>query len=140
LVLNNTVINLKPMITTFLFGDRFKANIGVDLTLDVHDKTKFYIYPLAEVKYSMFNDIFIPYVGIRGGLKQNTFKSLTNENEFILPNVALRNEKTPIDFYGGIKGTLSKRISFNAGVSFANVKDKALFVTILYIQLGISLM
>lgn len=129
LVLNNTVINLKPMITTFLFGDRFKANIGVDLTLDVHNKTKFYIYPLAEVKYSMFNDIFIPYVGIRGGLKQNTFKGLTQTNEFILPNVALRNEKTPIDFYGGIKGTLSKNISFNAGISFANVKDKALFVT-----------
>ena len=88
-----------------------------------------YVYPLAEIKYSMFNDIFIPYAGIRGDLKQNSFKAMTTENEFILPNVELRNEKTPIAFYGGIKGTLSRRISFNAGISFANVRDKALFVT-----------
>jgi outer membrane receptor protein involved in Fe transport len=41
----------------------------------------------------------------------------------------MQNEKRPIEFYGGIKGTLSKRISFNAGISFANVRDKALFIT-----------
>ena len=41
----------------------------------------------------------------------------------------MRNEKTPIALYGGIKGTLSKRISFNAGFKFATVRDKALFVT-----------
>lgn len=129
LVLNNTVVNLKPNITTYIFDNRFKANIGVDIVLDAHTKTKMYVYPLAEVKYSMFNDIFIPYAGIRGGLKQNSYKSMTLENEFITPNIELRNEKTPIAFYGGIKGTLSKRISFNAGINFANVKDKALFVT-----------
>ncbi len=128
LVLDNTVINLKPNITTYLFNDRFKANIGVDIVLDIHIKTKMYIYPLAEIKYSMFNDIFIPYAGIRGGLKQTSFKSLTLENEFIRPNIELRNEKKPIEFYGGIKGTLSKRISFDAGISFASVRDKALFI------------
>ncbi len=129
LVLNNTIINLKPSITTYLQDNRFKAKIGMDLVLDAHTQTKVYVYPMAEVKYSMFNDIFIPYVGVRGGIEQTTFRSLTNENEFLLPNIELRNEKTPIDFYGGIKGTLSKRISFNAGISFANIRDKALFVT-----------
>ena len=129
IVLNNTVINLKPTITTFLFNNRFKANIGVNLVVDVHETTSAYVYPLAEIKYSMFNDIFIPYTGIRGGLVQNSYKSLTQENEFIRPNIELRNEKTPIEFYGGIKGTLSKRISFDANFSYANVKDKALFVT-----------
>ncbi len=129
LVLGNTIINLRPHITTRLQNDRFKAKIGVDIALDIHNTTKAYVFPLAEVKYSMFNDIFIPYVGVQGGIQQTTFKSLTQENEFLLPNVALNNEKTPIEFYGGIKGTLSKRMSFNAGVSFANVRDKALFVT-----------
>lgn len=129
IVLNNTVINLKPNITTQLKDDRFKAYIGADIVFDIHTKTRVHVYPLAEVKYSMFNDIFIPYVGVRGGLKQNTFKSLTGINEFLMPNVNMENESTPIDFYGGIKGTLSKRISFNAGISFANVKNKALFIT-----------
>ncbi|MDG1148355.1 MAG: hypothetical protein P8N52_08640 [Crocinitomicaceae bacterium] len=128
-VLNNTVVNLKPTITTTLQDNRFKAKVGLDLTLDVHNTTRVYIYPIAEIKYSMFNDIFIPYAGIRGGLTQNTFKRLTQKNEFLLANVYLKNEKRPVEFYGGIKGTLSKRMSFNAGVTFANVRDKALFVT-----------
>ena len=129
IVLNNTVINLKPTITTTLQDNRFKAKVGLDLALDVHNTARVYIYPIAEIKYSMFNDIFIPYAGLRGGLTQGTFKSLTQENEFLLANVYLKNEKRPIEFYGGIKGTLSKRMSFNAGISFATVRDKALFVT-----------
>jgi hypothetical protein len=129
IVLNNTIINLKPSISTFLYNNRFKAKIGVDIVIDAGVKTKAHLYPVAELKYSMFNDIFIPYAGLRGGLKQTTFKSLTADNEFILPNVALRNENTAIDVYGGIKGTLSKRMSFNLSASFARVQNKALFVT-----------
>ena len=136
IVLNNTVINLKPTITTRIQDYRFKAKIGLDVTLDIHNTTKIYIYPLAELKYSMFNDIFIPYAGVRGGMKQTTFKGLTQENEFLVPNVEMRNENTRIDFYGGIKGTLSKRLSFNAGISFASVQDKALFITDTTFSLG----
>lgn len=129
IVLNNTIVNLKPTISTFMNNNRFKAVFGVDIVIDAHTKTRAHIYPVAELKYSLFNDIFIPYLGLRGGLKQVTFKSLTTENEFMLTNVAMRNENTAIDAYGGIKGTLSKRISFNLSASFARVKDKALFVT-----------
>jgi hypothetical protein len=136
LVSNNTIINLHPTIMTHLQNNRFKAKIGLNLLFNVHNGTKAHIYPDIEVKYSMFNDIFIPYVGLRGGMNQTTFKSLTGENEFLLSNVRLQNENTAIDFYGGIKGTLSKRVSFNVGASFANVKNKAFFVTDTTFSLG----
>ncbi len=135
-VQKNTIVNLKPTITTQFMDDRFKAKVGVDIVFDAREKTRAHIYPIAEVKYSMLNDLFIPYVGLRGGLTQTTFKSLTRENEFLRSNVELRNEHKAIDFYGGIKGTLSKRISFNVGASFANVKDIALFVTDTLFSLG----
>lgn len=129
IIRSNTVVNFKPTISTYLKDNRFKAVIGLDLVIDAADKTKAHIYPVAELKYSMFNDIFIPYLGLKGGLKQQTFKSLTNENEFVLPNLVIRNENTMIDLYGGIKGTLSKRMSFNLSASFARIRDKAFFVT-----------
>lgn len=129
IVRNNTIINLKPTITTFSKDNRLKAKIGVDIVVDASATTKAHIYPVAEVKYSLFNDIFIPYLGLRGGLKQVTFKTLTRENEFLLTNIPLRNESTAIDAYFGFKGTLSKRMSFNLSASFARVNDKALFVT-----------
>lgn len=137
-VLNNTVINLKPSITTHLKDDRFKARVGLDLVVDAHDVTRFHVFPIAELKYSLFNDIFIPYVGLRGGLKQQSIRSFSGENEFILPSLSLRNENTAIDFYGGIKGTLSRQISFNAGASFAHVRNKALFVNDTLLSLGNS--
>ena len=80
--------------------------------------------------------MFIPYLGVKGGMKQNTYKTLTLENEFLLPNVAMKNENKVADIYFGIKGTLSKRISFNASASFAYIKNKALFVTDTTYSLG----
>ena len=135
-VQNNAIVNIKPTITTQFMDDRFKAKVGVDIVFDAREKTRAHIYPIAEVKFSMLNDLFIPYVGLRGGLTQTTFKSLTRENEFLRSNIELRNEHKAIDFYGGIKGTLSRRISFNVGASFANVKDIALFVTDTTYSLG----
>lgn len=126
---NNTVFSLKPTITTYAYNNRLKASVGLDFTIDGGTKTKAYIYPLAEAKYSLFNDIFIPYVGIRGGLKQQTFRNLAQQNEFILPNVEIRNEHKAIEFYGGFKGTISKRIGFNLGAGFAHFKNYAFFFT-----------
>ncbi len=136
ILLNNTVISLRPNISTYLQNNRFKADFGLNITFDFHRKTKAYIYPNIEVKYSLFNDIFIPYAGLRGGLNQTTYKSLAARNEFIQTNLSMYNEHTPIDFYGGIKGTLSQRVSFDIHASFATVKNKALFVTDTLYSLG----
>lgn len=129
IVRNNTLFSLRPSITTFSKNARLKAKIGVDLTVSATDKAKIYVYPNAEVKYSLFDDILIPYAGLRGGMTQQTFKGLTDINEFSLSNQQLKNEHKAIDAYIGLKGTLSKRISFNVSASFANVKNKAMFVT-----------
>ncbi|MFN5147738.1 MAG: hypothetical protein ACK5EK_01905 [Flavobacteriia bacterium] len=129
IVLNNTIVNLRPTISTYLKDNRFKAKIGLDFVIDSHNETKAHIYPVAELKYSLFNDIFIPYLGLRGGLKQMTYKSVVSENEFTLTNINMRNENTVIDLYGGFKGTLSRRMSFNVSASFARIQDKAFFVT-----------
>ena len=129
MVLNNTIVNLRPTISTYLKDNRFKAKIGLDFVIDSHNETKAHIYPVAELKYSLFNDIFIPYLGLRGGLKQMTYKSVVSENEFTLTNINMRNENTVIDLYGGFKGTLSRRMSFNVSASFARIQDKAFFVT-----------
>lgn len=129
IVTNNTIIDFSPGVLTQKLNDNLKVEVGVGLSIDINKKAKAYVYPRAELKYSLFNDIFIPFVGIRGGLKQNSFKTLSDENQFILTNIQLRNEHNPYDIYAGFKGTLSKRISFNLNASFSKVMNKALFVT-----------
>ncbi len=126
---NNAVVSLKPRITTYAYNNRLKASIGFDFTVDGATKTKAYIYPLAEAKHSLFNDIFIPYVGIRGGLKQQSFRNFTRENEFLMPNIDIRNEHKAIELYGGIKGTISRRVGFNVSAGFSHYKNMAFFLT-----------
>jgi len=129
LSISNAIVRLKPHITTLLWNNRFRTIIGLDFTIDAHKKTNAYIYPNIEVKYSLFNDLFIPYAGLRGHLTPTTLQSLVNENEFLQPNVILKNENTSIDFYGGMKGTLSKNISFHLGISYAYQQNVPLFIS-----------
>lgn len=129
IVNRNTVVGIRPTVTTYAYNNKLKARVGFDFTIDANTKSKAYIYPIAEVKYSLFNDILIPYASVTGGLTQNTFKSLSTTNNFILPNIELRNEHKAIDFRAGIKGTVSKNVGFNIGGSFAHLKNMALFVS-----------
>ncbi|MBI3134616.1 MAG: hypothetical protein HYZ14_08100 [Bacteroidetes bacterium] len=121
----NWLIHLRPTISTY--GGKWKIIYGVDLNIDTPSDTVFKVVPVFEAKYSLFNDMFIPYIGVDGGVKQNSFQSLNRENEFMLSGVNLRNTKT-MNFYGGIKGTLSKTISFNARVSYKLIDNLPLFV------------
>jgi hypothetical protein len=122
------VLNLQPAITTYSKNRRLKAKFGIDLTFSGGTQSRVNLYPNMEAKYSLFDDILIPYVHLKGGLTQQTYKNSVDENEFILSNIQLKNEHKAIEAMFGLKGTLSKRVGFNVSGSFANLKDKALFV------------
>jgi hypothetical protein len=124
----NIIFKLTPNITTYAKNNRLKVKFGVNFNIDANSTIKPYIAPDIEAKYSLFDDILIPYLEIKGGLKQNTFKTLSRENEFILSNVVLRNENNVIAGKLGLKGTLSNTIMFNVNASFGIYKNKALFV------------
>jgi|GEM_PF-266812 len=129
LTVNNTIVNLKPHVTTYAFNNKLKATVGFNMVYDAGIVNKFRIYPVVEVKYNLLNDLFIPYLNIGGGLKQNSFRTMSYENEFILSNQQLRNESNTIRIEAGIRGTISNKIGFNASIEFGNYKDKLLFVT-----------
>lgn len=134
LVTTDFITSLKPNIITYAKNNRLKVKFGVDVTLNYTDlhrvkRTKVFVYPDVEIKYSLFNDILIPYLEVKGGLVQNTFKSLSRQNEFVLSNLNLQNENQVINTTLGIKGTLTNRITFNANAKYSVIKNKALFIT-----------
>ncbi|HRO74708.1 MAG TPA: hypothetical protein PLP27_01000 [Crocinitomicaceae bacterium] len=129
LVVNNTIVNLKLHATTFAFDNKLKATVGVNLVYDAGIINKFRAYPIAEIKYNLLNGIFIPYLNVGGGLTQNSYRSMSYINEFLLPNQQLRNESNTIRAELGIRGTITNKIGFNISAEFGNFKDKLLFVT-----------
>ena len=124
---SNTLFSIKPSITTYAKANRLKVQVGMDISASLTTSIKVYIFPNVDVKYSMFENVLIPYIGIKGSLKQNNFKALTAQNPFMQSNPTLNNESNYTAFLG-IKGILTKRMDFNVSASFAQVANKALFV------------
>lgn len=127
---NNTIIQLKPVISSY--GDQWKVIYGVDMNFDIQSDpvtgdNVFKVIPIIEGKYSLFNDMFIPYAGIGGGVKQNTFQTLNRTNEFIVSEIHPQNTRE-FKVYGGIKGTLSKNLSFNIQAHSTSLDNLPLFV------------
>ena len=133
-VQNNLLCGLNPYITTFANNNRLKIKFGARFAYDVlsdriQPKSKAYIYPDIEAKYSLFDDILIPYLIVNGGLKQRTFKNLSSENEFLLSSNLLVNENNVLNGKLGFKGAFSNAILFNLSGSYGLTKNKALFIT-----------
>jgi hypothetical protein len=125
---SNTIFSIKPSITTYAKANRLKVQIGMDISASLSSSKKVYIFPNVDVKYAMFENVLIPYIGIKGALKQNNFKALTSQNAFMQSNPSLNNESNYTGFVG-IKGILTKRMEFNVSASFAQVANKALFIS-----------
>lgn len=123
---NNHILHFRPTISSYRMNNKLKAEVGFDLNFDLAANTVFKPVVVANAKYSLLDGMFIPYIGLDGGLKQNTFQSLNRGNQYINSAVDLKNTKE-FKFYAGIKGTLSKTMSFNLRVHSSKFTDMALY-------------
>ena len=123
---SNHILHFRPTISSYRMNDKLKAEVGFDLNFDLAANTVFKPLVVANAKYSLLDGMFIPYIGLDGGLKQNTFRSLNGGNQYINSAVDLKNTKE-FKFYAGIKGTLSKTMSFNFRVHSSKFTDMALY-------------
>jgi len=124
--INNTIITLNP--NFIAKGDKYSAQIGVSVVMDMFVQSKFYFYPKVDLSYNVFDEIIIPYIGASGGLQKNSFKSLTDNNPFLLSDVTMKNSNQKYELYGGLKGTLSSNIAYNARASYQTVGNMAMYV------------
>ena len=88
--LNDFIFSLNPYFEAN--GKKWHADLGLTATIDAfNNKTKFYFYPQVNAYYDVYENIIVPYVGASGGLNKNSYRSLSNENPFIDPNVNYAN-------------------------------------------------
>jgi len=121
---NNVLFKLNPSINS-LRGN-FKARIGASLQVDSRLGTV-HVFPDVEVKYSMFNDMFIPYIGATGNVQRNSYRSFFEENPFVSSGFELRNTVQRYEVYGGIRGSFSSTMSFNLTMSQGKYSNMPLF-------------
>jgi len=130
-ILTNTVVTLRPQITTG--GPRYKFTIGINGVLNVIGDLNGYgrIYPSMYFSYNLVKDIMIPYIGISGGLLRNNIRVLSMENPFIHTdlnddknNTSVNNTINSIKFYGGIKGLVGSSTALKSSFNLSATRDK----------------
>jgi hypothetical protein len=122
----NTILRFLPNISTV--GKNYRVLVGLGIYVDAMNQANFHFYPHAEFRYSLFDDLIIPYAGITGSKDRNSFKTVTDENSFVVSDPELKNTNTKIDIYGGFRGTISSKSAFNAFVSYKKFDDQLFYV------------
>lgn len=123
--INNTIIALNP--NFIAKGDKYHASLGVMATIDIDYATRFYFHPIVDASYNIFDNIIVPYAGVTGGVRKNSFKTITDENPFVASNIKLKNTVNKFEVFGGLKGTLSSTIAYNLHASYSALGNMLMY-------------
>lgn len=112
--------------------DDWSFNIGgtvvYSLDTESNSKNEFHIYPKFNASLKIVGDLMVFYAGAEGGLDQNSYRQLTNQNPFLSPNVFIIPTDRQFDLFGGLRGKLTNYISYNVRGSLVSERNKALFL------------
>lgn len=113
-----------------LTQDDLTLNLGVTLVYlndTAGGKNKFYIYPNVTASYRLVDELLIAYGGLEGGLKQNTYENIVEENPFVSPTLYITPTDQQYNLHAGIKGKLTNTIGYNVNAGYSAEQNKALF-------------
>lgn len=123
---NGTLIGLMPSVRTV--GQKYFVRAGVGMYLDALGKTTFHFFPQAYAHYALFDNILVPYIGVEGERKRNSFRSLTRENPWLTGGPPLANTSKLYDVYLGLRGNFMNNLGFDVRASKSAYESMALFV------------
>lgn len=104
--------------------EEFTAKIGGGVYgILQNEKTEFKFFPNVEFSYYMLGGNFIPYAGVIGDLKQNSFFQQIKNNPFLSPTQNLKPSFTQFNAFLGLKGELNSTFDYNFGINFAKIDD-----------------
>ncbi|MFW5819971.1 MAG: hypothetical protein ACOCWA_01670, partial [Bacteroidota bacterium] len=124
---NNHVIKINPEFSKA--SELWRFTVGLNSALDTKGgQTNLSLYPLARFEFNIVKDVLIPYMGVTGDKKVNTYRSLLEENPFIVPGLIAENEDHQMIGYLGLKGRYSSKMSFDFQAKYSRVSYLNSFV------------
>ncbi|MFN5184013.1 MAG: hypothetical protein ACK5D5_13415 [Bacteroidota bacterium] len=134
--ISNIIFRLMPYFEAG--GKKWKADLGLLAVIDQYtDSTpKFNFYPRINFYYDVYKSIIIPYAGLGGDLKKNSFRSLTQENPFLVSDPQFKNTSYNLEIFGGLRGSLSSKTNYDVSANYKKVTDLPLYVIDYNLQRG----
>ncbi|TSA31722.1 MAG: hypothetical protein D4R64_17615 [Porphyromonadaceae bacterium] len=122
--LSYVVANFDPWIG---FNWKFvKLLAGPKVAMD-RNAEKFLFYPRMNVEINITN-LLVPYFGLNGYYENNTYRSITRENPYIVDNTEIKPTNHRFIAYGGLRGRIAPAVAFNLSVSWEDVRDLFFYI------------
>lgn len=86
------------------------------------------LYPDFEFEFKPAEGIITLYAGFKGDLKNNSYSVIATENYWVDPMHNVRSTDYTYIASGGLKGKMSREISYNLGIKYSQVKDLYFYV------------
>lgn len=125
---NRNLFKIRPVVGLNITG--FDAEVGFNAVYEddtLGGPEELHFYPLAKATYS-FSDYLQVYAGIRGDITKQTYRKMVGANPFLQSNQLIFNNNKTFDFYGGVTGKVTSKISYGAGLSIANYQNLHYFI------------
>jgi len=107
-------------------GKHWDARLGAKI---FYDASSFYYYPDFTARYRIAGDAALIYAGIDGKHDVNSYKTLSDENPFMIDTARLHPTNTVYHFFVGFAGTIASNLSFDINGSQSEIDNMALFAT-----------
>lgn len=111
--------------------NNFKLNLGVNLSYSFdleHRENKLYTYPNIVASFKLMDDLLIPFIGVTGELKTNSYKNTVDSNPFVSPTLVIKETNQVYNAFIGFKGNLSNSMNYQLKASYLKEKDKPIFM------------
>ena len=123
---NAGIFKLEPFYD--LAFSQYSFKIGFNIEVESGSVTYLHFYPVVRIEVKVVKDFLVTYAGVYGEMHKNSFKSLSDENPFIISTIEKRFTNDVFSQYGGIKGHLTKYFDYNLSFVNTTVENMPFFV------------
>src|SRR5690606_17786664 len=124
--LNNSLVNANPYIK--FKGDNYNITLGANIVSEFGDSSRFNIFPVAEIDFSLVPGYFYIFGGVKGGVEKGSFRSFTKTNPYLGLTPNIMNTVERMNIYGGIKGNAGATFGYKVKAFYRQIEGLPVFV------------
>src|SRR5690606_26359998 len=109
-------------------GDNYNITLGANIVSEFGDSSRFNIFPVAEIDFSLVPGYFYIFGGVKGGVEKGSFRSFTKTNPYLGLTPNIMNTVERMNIYGGIKGNAGATFGYKVKAFYRQIEGLPMFV------------
>lgn len=93
-----------------------------------NSENKVFFYPDIKAEFNLNQESIKVFLGANGGLEQNTFENLSQQNPFLSPTQFIRPSNNQYNAFAGFTTKLLENLSLSSQVNYSSTNNFAFFI------------